>query len=80
VIHLRQVAEDNARVSSQMAAKNNRCYQDLHVAADNAIRMLSPLALVRMTLANCLYTVPLRVMEVATYCIRLRAASAMAAA
>ena len=50
------------------------------MAADNAIRMLSPLALVRMTLANCLYTVPLRVMEVATYCIRLRAASAMATA
>ena len=63
-----------------MATESNRRYQDLHVAADNAIRMLSPLALMRMTLADCLCTVPLRVMEVAMYCIHLGATSAMATA
>jgi hypothetical protein len=42
VIRLHQVAEDNARVSSQMAAESNRCYQDLHVAAGNAVCVLSP--------------------------------------
>ena len=42
VIYLCQVAEDNARVSSRMAAKSNRRYQDIHVAAGNVVRMLSP--------------------------------------
>ena len=63
-----------------MAAESNRHYQDLHAAAGKAVRVLLPPALAGMTLVDRLRTVPLRVMEVATYCIRLRAASAMAAA
>ena len=80
MIHLRQVAEDNARVSSRMAAKSNRRYQDLHVAASNAIHVLSPPTPTWATLVDHLRTVPPWVMEVATYCICLGAASAMAAA
>jgi hypothetical protein len=79
-IRLYQVAEDNARVSSQMVAKNNRRYQDHHAAAGNAVRVLLPPTPAGMTLADRLRTVPLRVMEVAAYCIHLGATSAMAAA
>ena len=73
-IRLCQVAEDNACVSSQMAVESNRRYQDLHAAAGNAVRVLSPPAPAGMTLADRLYTVPPRVVEVATYCIHLGAA------
>jgi len=63
-----------------MAAKSNRRYQDLHAVAGNAVRVFSPPAPRGTTLADHLCTVPLWVMEVTTYCIRLGAASAMAAA
>ena len=62
-----------------MAAESNRRYQDLHAAAGNAIGVLSPPTPAGMTLADHLRTVPPQVVEVATYCIRLRAALAMAA-
>jgi hypothetical protein len=61
-----------------MAAESNRCYQDLHMATGNAIDVLSPPAPARMPLADCLYTVPPRVMEVAMYWIHLGATLAMA--
>ena len=77
---LRQVAKDNACVSSWMAVRSNRRYQDLHAVAGNAVRVFSPPAPMGTTLADHLCTVPLWVMEVTTYCIRLGAASAMAAA
>ena len=80
MIHLRQVAKDNARVSSQMATESNKRYQDLHAVAANVISVLSPPAPARMTVANRLHTVPPWVLEVATYCICLGVASAMAAA
>ena len=80
VIHLHQVAKDNAHVSSHMAAESNRRYQDLQAAARNAIRVLSPPVAVGTTLVDRLRTVPPWVMEVATYNIRLGAASAMATA
>ena len=63
-----------------MVAKSNRCYQDLHAAAGNAVHVLSPPTPMGMTLVVRLLTVLPWVMEVATYCIRLRAASAMATA
>ena len=63
-----------------MVAKSNRCYQDLHVAAGNAVRVLSPPVLAGMTLADYIRTMPPWVMEVVTYCIRLGAASTMATA
>ena len=63
-----------------MAAKSNRCYQDLHAAAGNAVCVLSPPTPVGMTLADHLHTVSPWVVEVATYCISLGAASAMAVA
>jgi hypothetical protein len=63
-----------------MSAKSNMRYQDLHVAAGNVVRVLSLPAPMGMSLTDNLYTVPPRVMEVATHCIRLGAASAMAAA
>jgi hypothetical protein len=78
-IHLCQVAEDNACVSSQMATESNRRYQDLHTTAGNAVRMLLPPAPTGMTMVDCLHTVPSWVMEVAMYFIRLGATSAMAA-
>jgi hypothetical protein len=78
-IRLRQVAEDNAHVSSQMVAESNTCYQDLHAAAGNAVHVLLPPAPMGMTLVDHLRTMPPRVEEVATNCIRLGAASAMAA-
>ena len=62
-----------------MATESNRCYQDLHATAGNTIRVLSPPASTGMTLADRLRTVPPRVVEVATYCILLGAALAMAA-
>jgi hypothetical protein len=62
-----------------MVAESNRRYQDLHTAAGNAIRVLLPPAPTGRTLADRLHTVPLQVMEVATYCIHLGAALAMAA-
>jgi len=62
-----------------MAVESNNRYQDLHAAAGNAIRVLSPPAPAGTTLADRLRTVPPWVMEVATYCIRLGSASAMAA-
>ena len=63
-----------------MATESNRCYQDLHAIAGNAVRVLSPPALARMTQVDRLCTVPPLVMEVATYCICLGATSAMATA
>ena len=63
-----------------MAAESNRRYQDLHVAAGNAVYVLSPPTPTGMTLVDRLRTVPPWVMEVATYCIHLGAASAMVAA
>jgi hypothetical protein len=79
-ILLRQVAEDNACVSSRMVAKSNRHYQDLHAAAGNAIYVLLPPVLAGTTLADRLRTMPPWIMEVATYCFRLGATSALAAA
>ena len=79
-ICLCQVAENNAHVSSWMKAESNRCYQDLHAAAVNVVRVLSPPVLAGMTLADHLHTMPPWVMEVDTYCIFLGASSAMAAA
>jgi hypothetical protein len=63
-----------------MAAESNWRYQDLHAVAGNVVRVLLPPASVGVTLADRLCTVLPWVMEVATYCIRLGAASAMAAA
>jgi hypothetical protein len=63
-----------------MVAESNMRYQDLHATAGNAIRVLLPPPPGGTTLADCLHTVPLRVMEVAMYYIRLGAASAMAIA
>ena len=63
-----------------MAVESNRCYQDLHAAVGNAVRVLLPPAPAWMTLTDHLRTVPPQVMEVAMYCIRLGAASAMATA
>jgi hypothetical protein len=63
-----------------MAVESNRRYQDLHMVAGNAVRVLSPPAPAGMTLANRLRTMPPWVMEVAMYCIRLGATSAMAVA
>ena len=63
-----------------MAVESNRRYQDLHAAAGNAVRVLSPPVPMGTTLADRLHTVPPWVMEVATYCIRLVAASTMATA
>jgi hypothetical protein len=80
VIHHHQIAKDNTRVSSRMVTESNRCYQDLHTVAGNAVRVLSPPAPTGMTLVDCLHTVPPWVMEVATYCIHLVATSAMAVA
>ena len=79
-IRICQVAEDNAHVSSQMAAKSNRCYQDLHAAAGNAVCVLSPPTPVGMTLADGLHTMPPQVVEVSTYCICLGDALAITAA
>ena len=62
-----------------MAAESNRRYQDLHAAARNAIHVLSPPAPVGMTLVDYLRTMPPRIMEVATNCIHLGAASTMVA-
>jgi hypothetical protein len=56
-----------------MVAESNRCYQDLHMAIGNAINVLSPPVPARTPLADCLYTVPPRVMEVAMYWIHLGA-------
>ena len=80
VIRLRHVAKDNTHVSSRMLAKSNRHYQDLHTVAGNAIRVLSPPAPMGTSLADHLHTMPPWVVEVATYCIRLGAALAMATA
>ena len=63
-----------------MVAKSNRRYQDLHTVTGNTVRVLSPPAPMGMTLADRLHIVSPRVMEVASYCIRLGAALAMAAA
>ncbi|XP_066324137.1 uncharacterized protein [Miscanthus floridulus] len=63
-----------------MVAKSNMCYQDLHAAEGNVVHVLSPPAPTGMTLADRLRTVPLWVMEVATYCIHLGATSSMATA
>ena len=62
-----------------MAVESNRRYQDLHAAAGNAVRVLSPPTPMGITLADLLHTVPPWVMEVATYYIFLGATSAMAA-
>jgi len=62
-----------------MVAENNRHYQDLHLTAGNTVCVLLPPAPAGMTLVDRLCTVPPWVMEVATYCIRLGSASAMAA-
>jgi hypothetical protein len=50
------------------------------MAAGNVVRVLSPPTPTGTTLADHLRTVPPRVLEVATYCILLGAALAMAAA
>ena len=63
-----------------MTAESNRSYQDLHAAGGNTVRMLSQHVPTGMTLVDCLCTMPPRVMEVATYCIHLGAASTMVAA
>ena len=63
-----------------MAGESNRHYQDLHATAGNAINVLSPPAPMGMTLVDRLRTMPPRVMEVATYCIGLGVALAMATA
>ena len=63
-----------------MAAESNRRYQDLHTAAGNAVRMLSPHAPMGMTLADHLCTVLPCIVEVDTYCICLGAPLAMATA
>ena len=63
-----------------MAAESNRRYQDLHAAAGNVVRVLSPPAPAGMTLADRRRTMPPRVMEVVTYYIRLGATLAMAIA
>jgi hypothetical protein len=76
VICLHQVDEDNVRVS-RMVAESNKRYKDLHTAAGNAVRVLSPPATTGMTRADRLRTVPPWVMQVAMYCICLGTALAM---
>ena len=63
-----------------MVDKSNRRYQDLHTAAGNVVRVLLPPVPTGTTLVDHLRTVPLWVMEVATYYICLGATSAMATA
>jgi hypothetical protein len=75
VIHLRQVVEDNIRASSWMVVESNRRYPDLHAVVGNAVRVLSPPAPTGMTLVDHLHTVSPWVMDVATYCILLGAAT-----
>jgi hypothetical protein len=58
----------------------NRRYQDLHATAGNTVHVLSPPVPVGTTLADRLRSVPRRVVEVVTYCIRLGATLAMATA
>ena len=63
-----------------MTAESNRHYQDLHATAGNTVCVLSPPAPTGLTLVDLLRIVLPWVMEVDTYCIRLRAALAMAPA
>jgi hypothetical protein len=63
-----------------MVTESNRRNQDLHMAAGNAVRLLSPPAPAGTTLADRLRTVPPWVEEVAMYYIRLGATLAIAAA
>jgi hypothetical protein len=58
-----------------MVVKSNRRYQDLHAVVGNAVHLLSPPALVGTTLVDHLRTVSPWVMDVATDCICLGAAT-----
>jgi hypothetical protein len=63
-----------------MAAESNCRFQSINAAAGNAVRTLEPPAPAGTTVAECLRSVPPWVLEVATYCIHLGAASALVTA